>query len=513
MYLDPIYNAVGSFFKNNPMFFIPKYQRAYAWDAEAISDFTRDLRNCYENRKNNTPRNHFFGGILSVSYSVPGVVDQREYEVIDGQQRIATFTLLMASVIKIYKELESEAEATNDTDNRNIITSRIQTLTSRFIEFNQEVQRRIKRVEVLRMSKADNDFYRDLVRRMNPESRRDSHSKIEYSYSKIYTSLKDMIQAPNLIEKMDNLEVIQNVVDSDFTILHMITSTQDDAFRLFQVINDRGQGLTEGDLLRAKTLEKLEGFDQYQNSAEDLWIEILQDSPSETKNYLNWIFESSFGRRATQKRLFDEFLDKLFPQHKNTSISEQDAKEIYETIKSIHHKTLLCRQLVEGQWIYPEQQPITGWDRHCLVMLMRELKHDAAIPLFLCASQLDQRKFSKIVQIVDKSYFRYKILGGQRAEPLKRIYRNEAQNIKNNPESYDPNNLRNELRQLILEKVPDSVFRDNLESLHYRGSGSGSNKPLKYLLIMAEYFYAWFKSGANGIPECLDKSRIVTTQA
>lgn len=507
MDLNPVYTAAGSIFKNSPMFRIPKYQRAYAWDAEAISDFTKDLKNCFLNRKNGSPISHFFGGVLSVSSPVQGVVDQNEYEIIDGQQRIATFTLLMSAVVKLYKELSAEADSINDSGNKIILNSRIQTLTSRFIEFSQEVQRRIRTVEVLRLSKADNEFYRNLIGDMNPQPERDSHTKIATAFSNIYEAVKQMIQAASLIDKMDNLEVIQNVVDSDFTILHMITQTRDDAFRLFQVINDRGQGLTEGDLLRAKTLELLESFDNYQNSAENLWINILKDPPGETKKYLNWIYESVQGRRATQKELFDEFLDDFFPEHKLNTISPQAADSIHNTINNLYNNTLMCRKLVEGQWLYPEQQPVTGWDRYCLVMLMRDLDHDLAVPLFLCASKLDHRKFSEVVQIVDKTYFRYKILCEQRPENLKRIYRDEARKILNDPNAYNPNDLRQELRQLIDEKAPDPLFRSKLESLRYKESGGGSNKPLKYLLVMTEYYYPWFKAGANGSPEC-DKSRI-----
>jgi uncharacterized protein with ParB-like and HNH nuclease domain len=100
MDLNPAYTPVGSLFDNKPMFFIPKYQRAYAWETESI----KDLRNCFLKRKAQTPISHFLGGILSVEYPVQGVVRQHEYEIIDGQQRAATFTLLMACLVKMYKK-------------------------------------------------------------------------------------------------------------------------------------------------------------------------------------------------------------------------------------------------------------------------------------------------------------------------------------------------------------------------------------------------------------------------
>jgi uncharacterized protein with ParB-like and HNH nuclease domain len=38
MKLEPTYTSVGSLFAYKPMFFIPKYQRAYAWNSESVSD-------------------------------------------------------------------------------------------------------------------------------------------------------------------------------------------------------------------------------------------------------------------------------------------------------------------------------------------------------------------------------------------------------------------------------------------------------------------------------------------
>src|ERR687894_717120 len=121
MDLNPAYTCVGSLFENKPMFFIPKYQRAYAWETESIKDFIKDLKNCFLKRKGQAPISHFWGGILSVEYPVLGVVRQHKYEIIDGQQRAATFTILMTCIVKMYKELLDEATSPGETTNESIL--------------------------------------------------------------------------------------------------------------------------------------------------------------------------------------------------------------------------------------------------------------------------------------------------------------------------------------------------------------------------------------------------------
>jgi Uncharacterized conserved protein len=507
MDLNPTYTSVGSLFENKPMFFIPKYQRAYAWETESIKDFIKDLKTCFLKRKAQDAISHFWGGILSVEYPVQGVVKQHQYEIIDGQQRAATFTILMACIVKMYKELLHEATSSGDTTNELVLKKRIEDFSNRFIEFNQEVQRHTTTVEVLKLSKPDHNFYRDLIREKNPSPLRDSHKKLLDAYTSISQAIKEMIDTSNLVSKMDDLEVIQHVIDQDFTVLHMVTKDKKDAFRLFQVINDRGTSLTEGDLLRAKTLEILEGFSSEQNSVEELWDKILSDHPNKTANYLHWIYESNKGKRAPQNALFDNFIDAFFPQHTST-LTETDADKIYQTLRNIDKDIIKCRKLEDGEWLYADQQSITGWERSRLNLLLKELDHTLSIPLLLAASQLKPGKFSQIVQILEKAFFRYKIICNQHATPLQTIYREEAILIRKDPANYQLTSLEQKLRNLINKRASDHAFKSNLDLLDYKESGGGSNKPLKYFLLTTEYYYEWFKQGAVGVPNCFDKTRV-----
>lgn len=509
MDLNPVYTTVGKLFDKDPMFVIPKYQRAYAWDTEPVKDFLEDLKSCFSEKMNGREINHFFGGILSVSRPVQGVVSQVEYEIIDGQQRVATFTLLVSCMIKLYKALEDDARNNNDVSNEKIIKRRIEELSKRFIAFDQEVQRNINTVKVLKLSKADDLFYRELIQDMNPTPTRDSHERLKNAHQSILEAITAIITPlPNLTDKMDSLEVVKDVIDGNFTILHMVTTNRDDAFRLFQVINDRGMSLTEGDLLRAKTLEILEPFSSEQDSVESLWDQILADAPAKTASYLHWIYESYQGKSAPKNALFDKFLEAFFPQYKRTPISQQNAQQIYSQVSTIFGEIQKCKKILDGQWPYPERQPITGWDRNRFYLLMKELNHELSIPLLLAASNLDHRIFSEMVQILEKVFFRYKIICNQHATPLQKIYREESVSIRTNPANYSTASLKQKLQALLNARASNQSFKSNLEGLQYKETGGGSNKALKYFLLTAEYYYPWFNQGASGTPTCLDKNRI-----
>ena len=70
----------------NDKYFIPIYQRNYSWGDEEISYLIQDLWNAYLNNEN---KNYYIGSF---------VVNKKEngdFEVIDGQQRLTTLTLIM----------------------------------------------------------------------------------------------------------------------------------------------------------------------------------------------------------------------------------------------------------------------------------------------------------------------------------------------------------------------------------------------------------------------------------
>ena len=71
---------------------IPSYQRPYAWSEDHIEDLFTTIKESFENDQNLSDGKHpaFFGSVIFSSTQ-----DENKYRVIDGQQRVTTFLLVL----------------------------------------------------------------------------------------------------------------------------------------------------------------------------------------------------------------------------------------------------------------------------------------------------------------------------------------------------------------------------------------------------------------------------------
>jgi len=505
MAINPQYTTIGRLFSNRYSFLVPKYQRNYAWEEEQVGDFLDDLQKCYYAAERGR-RQHFFGGTVSVTQQVRGSPRQ-DLQVVDGQQRLATSVLLMAQVIRRYELFMNEAEQSNDMTNKDLAERRIHLLEEAYVEFADEEDQAPATLDKMKLSGPDNQFFQDLIRNRNPNSsQRESHKRLEDAYKAMDKKLGALVDGqPTISDKLRALKRIEDVMVEDFSLIHITTDNKTDAYRLFQVLNDRGMSLTEGDLLRATTLELLGDprWRTHQESAEKLWDQILSGAPNTTEAFLRAYYSSVCGKRPGKTTLLDEFLERFFPQRDTPPETEQEAKVIVETIKNLHSESEKFHCLIDGDWPYEEDGVTTLWARDRLRLLIIELKHTNCIPLLLAACKLPAEKFSEIVRCVERFAFRYKIICNAHMTPLQNVYYTQAVSIRADVSNYRTSSLRTAMHELM-SKVPDSLFESALNRQTY--SKAGGNKAIKYLLLSVEHYWLWINRGATGEPRCIDES-------
>src|SRR5207247_2153809 len=138
-------------------------------------------------------------------------------------------------------------------------------------------------------------------------------------------------------ETISVVERLIAILNDDCSFIYIPAVRRSDAYRLFQVLNDRGQTLSAGDLLRSATLELLEEqkFIKLQPEVERLWNDILCDQPKRTEDFLQWYFSAHQGNRPHVGSLFDDFMNAFFLAGGKGPQSLKDANNMVARIRDL----------------------------------------------------------------------------------------------------------------------------------------------------------------------------------
>ena len=513
MAIRPTQLSIRSLFEQNHTFVVPKYQRGYAWDFDAIDDFIEDIARCLAARQANRDRHHFFGGVVTVRIPVPDS-NRANYEVIDGQQRLASFVMLVAAIVLRTRNLVTELVTNNRLDEeekkaQDFLNNTIETLRNTYLVYRDEIELQYVDIAKLALSVADNDFFQDVLSERKLSPLRASHHRIKTARDRLVAFVdNDVLNSGTAWEAAKRLRLLVNsVLTTDCSVIFMCADAKSEARQIFQVLNDRGVHLTDGDLLRASTMELLDTrqLSSVQDMLAEQWDEVLSYPPKDIDDYLRWYFSSWQGKRPRSPNLAGQFLEYRFNSNDKTVANETEADAILKEVEQLGHDFSLLETLGDGDWPYTDHGIVDNWDRERLRILVMTLKHTNAMPLLLALRTLDAKRFADAVASIERFVFRFKTIGNAHIAPMTELYLREAKKIRDTT-NYRIRDLRKDLRALIEKAVPDNVFQANLHQVRY--STRGGNGHLRYMLIALEDYGKWYEQGAQGVPKCKDKTRV-----
>jgi Protein of unknown function DUF262/Protein of unknown function (DUF1524) len=513
MTIKPTQLAVTFLFEQNHTFQVPKYQRGYAWDDEAIEDFVEDISRCVSVRATGGKRNHFFGGIVTVRSDVPNS-NRSNYEVIDGQQRLASFVMLAGVIVRSMRDVVGDLVkkgklSAGENKAKDFLEQTINSLKGLYLAYRDQKELEYVDVPKLTLSHADDDFFQKVLEGSEPKASRASHERIQAAWTRLQAFVtKKALKDDGAEEKAKRLQLlIGSVLAEDCTVIFMCSDTRAEAYQIFQVLNDRGVHLTDGDLLRARTMELLDqkSLLPTQSSVSIHWDRVLGYPPGDIDSYLRWYFSSLEGKRPKSSNLADQFLECRFGCKDQQTIDKKAADRILEEVKLLDAEFAQLRTLGDGDWPFTDHGGVTSWDRERLRMLVVNLKHTNAMPLLLSLRLLDAKKFAEAVACLERFVFRYKTVGNAHIGPMTELYLRHAKKIRETS-GYTIKGLRNDLAALAGKVVSDKVFEANLRDIRY--SPHGGNGHIRYLLITLEDYHKWYEQGAQGVTKCKDKTRV-----
>lgn len=469
-------HSIGDLFNNRNPFIIPKHQRAYSWTEEEVEAFCNDITDIN--------REYFFGGVVSV-YQHANNAPGRFYRVVDGQQRLATFTLLIALLRNAYEKVSQHAE---DDTIKATARSLYQELNNNYLTYTDTRKRPPVLEYRLTMSKIDKDFFKELLNSRATPTRTISHQRIFNAWKLIDKTLIQPILTNNSIsdaEKLDRLQDIKDKILENSVVIHIVCDDLEEAFQLFEVLNDRGKELAIGDYLRSTTLELLEGREEDQEQVSSCWDQVLGNSNAEKyiKAYL-----SSHVATIKNRNVHRQFQKKFFPMDGENDGQKLDVKNRVINLKDMYE---VYESILEGNYPYSNPQA-NSWEKNRLSLLIKQLDHKLCIPfllaIFECGSEED---FKNSIQLIEKFVFRYITVSGLRANRLSNIYKIQIQYMRQT-QSFSIENFKRELANILESYCGEQVFIEGLERTFIYKNDTNSRKKIRYFLTTIEDYYGWY---------------------
>lgn len=266
---------------------VPLNQREFSWEEEHVTDLLQDLANAIANNQSS----YFLGTIVLTkgSGNVP--------EVSDGQQRLATATILLAA-IRDYFFRNNDHQRANSIESDFLRTTDIDTTSI---------------VPKLRLNVDDNEFFTKFIlsspdhpdRKITPS--KESHQRIKLASEIAAKHIQSILEPYQANVRTVRLVEWVKFVRTGAKVIVLRVPDHLNAFMMFETLNDRGLKISQADLLKNHLLsyagDRLSEAQQYWAKMIGVLESLGQDDVTVT--YLHHFMITKTGP-TTAREVFDK---------------------------------------------------------------------------------------------------------------------------------------------------------------------------------------------------------------
>ncbi|MBL8177079.1 MAG: DUF262 domain-containing protein [Bryobacterales bacterium] len=356
----------------------------------------------------------------------------QEFVVIDGQQRLATITILALAVLKCLSDLQP---ADNEAGERH------QLLHRQFIGYKDPVSLRSR--SKLTLNEGDDPFFQaHLVNYHRPASTR----KLRKSERLLWQAFEFFLERVSKLGDAQSLaNFLNNVVAQRLLFIQITVEDDLSAYTLFETLNARGLELTASDLVKNYLLSKAAASAAGLEDARRLWARLSTaisstDLPVFLRHYLN-----SRQPYVRQERMFRTVRQQI-----------RSPQEVFEFLTGVGDSAVLYSALHDENDEVWRDYPGARQQ----VRILNLFKVSQYKPLILaCAERLPRKDLYRILQACVVISFRFNIVGQRSTHELEQVY-NKAANAVWKGVATRPAQVIRLLRDIY---IPDDEFRNDFE--------------------------------------------------
>lgn len=438
---------------NGLIYRVPSFQRDYSWTEEEWEDLWQDMLGLLE--EEGEPA-HYLG------YLVLQSTDNKQFEIIDGQQRLTTISILILASLKRLQTLVDE-DIDADKNQR-----RKENLQNSYIGYVDPVT--LVPRSKLELNRHNNSFYQTYLIPLQNIPQRGLNAS-EHQLRKAFYWFENRIK-----HKCQNSgEAIALFIDTivDKLFFTVITVTDElNAFKVFETLNSRGVRLSATDLLKNYLFSVIASGDSHETeiqTLENLWENIVGQLGSESfPEFLRiyWNSRHKFVRKAD-----------LFKTIRRQITNKQEAFALLRALDISASIYAALRNPYDTFW-KPEEQSLLE------KLSMFSVRQPLAM-LMSCYRKFGENQrdtFTQILKAVVIISFRYNIICNLPTPEQEKVYNQIAYQISDRI-LIDKQSIIRVLGEIYPD---DDSFKNAFREKEFKTTNSRNRKIVRYILFQLE---------------------------
>lgn len=250
---------------------VPSHQRDYSWSEKEVTKLFQDLAKAISDDE----AEYFLGTIVTIPD------EAGRLEVIDGQQRLATITILLWQIARYL------------TGKDDFIAKSVDG----FLTYPDRAERAT--LPKLKLNLVDNDFFRRMLAGESPEATRISHRLLAASFTEAAARVISIVAGFGEKDHGDILNKWITFIEDRAEVILLQIPSGANAYKMFETLNDRGLKTTQADLVKNYLFGEAENR---LDEAQDSWsmmraiLESLQEDEDVTVTFLRHALIAIQGR-------------------------------------------------------------------------------------------------------------------------------------------------------------------------------------------------------------------------
>lgn len=447
-------NTFRKLIGNGLTYKIPRFQRDYSWEMEQWEDLWADIM---ATLKEDEDPAHYMG------YLVLQSTDDKSFDVIDGQQRLTTSTLIVLAILKnIQRLIDNGIDADRNKQ-------RLEQIRQTYIGYLDPVTL-ISRSK-LTLNRNNNDYFQNYLVPLGHLPQRGFRAS-EHLLRKAFEWFDKQVLSYLKSKDGNKGEILAQLVEdiSDHLFFTVITVTDElNAYKVFETLNARGVRLSSTDLLKNylfSVLDRSEESEIELKNLEERWENIVNRLQSEKFPDFLRIYWNSRYKLSRQNELFKTIRNNV-----------KDRQAVFALIRGMNEDL--------DNYLALSSPEISNWsptDKH-IATILKMLRVKQPYSLLLAAKRhLSESEFSNLLRAIMVISFRYNTIGAYSPTDQEKIYNTIAEQINQSKIT-----MLSQIWALLKPVyIDDQRFKADFAEKSIKTTDSRSKRIVRYILCALE---------------------------